>query len=190
MAFLPLLFGWPLVLFPVHVVFLEFIINPACSIAFEAEAGDEAAMNQPPRDPAQPLFDARTVAASLFAGVAVLIAVGLAYGWSLAQGRSEGEARALAFAAIVVVNLALIIQNRAGEHTFIAALAKPNRALWWIVLATLIALAASLYIEAAARIFRFEALSPRDLLLAFVAGVGGVIVVEAMRLVRRSAGAA
>ena len=187
MAFLPLAFGWPLVLFPVHVVFLEFVIDPACSIVFEAEAGDADAMTQPPRDPAQPLFDARTVAASLVVGVAVLISVACAYGWALAHGRNEGEARALAFAAIVFGNLALIIGHRSSEKSFIAALTQPNPALWWIVLGTLAALAASLYATLLAEVFRFESLSMQDLLIAFVAGIAGVAAVEGVKQLRRGA---
>jgi P-type Ca2+ transporter type 2C len=178
MAFLPLALGWPLVLFPVHVVFLEFIIDPACSIVFEADAGDANAMQQPPRDPAQPLFDGRMIGESLWVGVAVLLAVVLAYGWVLAHGRSEGEARALAFAAIVFGNLALIIAHRSGGKSFAAALASPNPALWWIVLGTLTALMVSVYAAPVAAIFRFEALSTLDALIALAAGVCGVIAVE------------
>jgi Ca2+-transporting ATPase len=189
-AFLPLAFGWPLILFPVHVVFLEFIIDPACSIVFEAEAGDDDAMTQAPRDPAQPLFDARTVGMSLLAGVTVLISVCLLYGWALAQGRGDGEARALAFAAIVSGNLALIIMNRADEKSFIGAFVQPNPALWWIVLGTVAALAASLYVAPVARIFRFDALAAHDLLMALIAGIAGVFGVDAAKrlwrvLVRR-----
>jgi P-type Ca2+ transporter type 2C len=177
MAFLPLAFGWPLVLFPVHVAFLEFIIDPACSIVFEAEAGDKDAMRQPPRDPAQPLFDRGMVGSSLLMGVAVLISVCLAYGWALSHGRNDGEARALAFAAIVFGNLALILMNRASEKSMVAAIANPNPALWWIVLCTLIALAVSIYVTPVAGIFRFVPLSVLDLLIALAAGVGGVIAV-------------
>jgi Ca2+-transporting ATPase len=155
MVFLPLALGWPLVLFPVHVVFLEFIIDPACSIVFEAESsGDAQAMSQPPRDPAQPLFDARMVTASVLVGVAVLIAVVLAYGWALTQGRSEGAARALAFAAIVYGNLALIIINR------------------------------SVYVAPVAALFRFESLALHDQLIALAAGVAGVFAVEVVKRMR------
>ncbi len=186
MVFLPLAFGWPLVLFPVHVVFLEFIIDPACSIVFEADAGDSDAMTQPPRDPAQPLFNARTVGVSLLSGVAVLISVCLAYGWVLAHGRSDGEARALAFAAIVFGNLALIILHRTGGKSFMAAFTQPNPAMWWIVSATLVALAVSLYVVPVAGIFRFDPLAAQDLLIALIAGIAGVIGIEVIKPVWRS----
>ena len=181
MAFLPLAFGWPLVLFPVHVVFLEFIIDPACSIVFEAEPGDEDAMKQPPRDPAQPLFDARTIGVSVLVGVVVLLAVASAYAWALWHERSPGEARALAFAAIVFGNLAMILMNRSGKRSLLAALAQPNPALWWIVFGTVAALLASIYVPLIAGLFQFEALSAKDLSIAFAAGVAGVIVVDLIK---------
>ncbi len=184
MAFLPLAFGWPLVLFPVHVVFLEFIIDPACAIVFEAEAADERSMRQPPRDPAKPMFDVRTVGESLLAGIAVLIAVCAAYAWSLAHGASDGEARALAFAAIVFGNVGLILMNRSGEKSLAFALANPTPALGWILLGTLTALASALYVEPVSQLFRFDALAGSDLLMAFVAGVSGVIVFEVFRQFR------
>ena len=101
MAFLPILFGWPLLLFAVHVVFLEFAIDPACSIAFEAEPSEEDAMSRPPRDPAAPLFSAGLLTASIAIGGAMLAAVGAAYWWAVAAGRAAEEVRAIGFAAIV-----------------------------------------------------------------------------------------
>ena len=62
MSFLPLAFGWPVLFYPVHIVFLEFIIDPACSIVFEAEQSEDGIMDRPPRPPAEPLFSARTSA--------------------------------------------------------------------------------------------------------------------------------
>jgi len=79
MSFLPLAFGWPVLFFPVHIVFLEFIIDPACSIVFEAEPSEEGIMDRPPRPPAEPLFNARMLAASLGLGLSMLVSVGLAY---------------------------------------------------------------------------------------------------------------
>ena len=191
MAFLPLAFGWPLILYPVHVVFLEFIIDPACSIVFEAETGDDDAMTQAPRDPSQPLFDLRTIGMSLLDGVTVLIPVCMLYGWSLAQGRGDGEARALAFVAIVFGNLSLIIMNRNGKKSFVGAFVKSNLTLWRVVMGTVVALATSLYVAPVAKIFRFEALAPNDLLIALTSGIVGLLGVDAAKglwrvLVRRS----
>lgn len=68
LALVPVLLKWPLVLLPVHIVFLELIIDPACSVAFEAEAEEANVMRRPPRDPQLPLFDSSHLASELPAG--------------------------------------------------------------------------------------------------------------------------
>jgi Ca2+-transporting ATPase len=184
MSFLPLAFGWPLFLYPVHVVFLEFVIDPACSVVFEAEKSERGAMQRPPRDPRAALFSARMLGSSLALGATLLAAVLAAYAWAVAAGRSDEETRALGFAAIVFGNLALIFVNRSHERLALETLREPNRALWWIVAAALGALAAAIYVPALAQIFRFAPLGALELALAAAAGIAGVAWYEALKLVR------
>ena len=113
MALLPLLFGWPLLFSPAHIVFLELIINPTCSIVFEAEHSDQDAMRRPPRDSRAALFDAAGIVACLFQGSAVLIVVALLYGWLQTTGASAEAVRTMGFVALVAGNLGLIFANRA-----------------------------------------------------------------------------
>ena len=80
LALLPLIFDWPLLLAPVHIVFLELIIDPACSIAFEAEPEEANLMDRPPREPNAPLFGMGQIAFSLFEGFISLLAVLLVFG--------------------------------------------------------------------------------------------------------------
>jgi P-type Ca2+ transporter type 2C len=185
MAFLPLAFGWPLLLFPVHVVFLEFVIDPACSIAFEAEHTDKGAMHRPPRAPGARLFDARMLAGSLALGASLLAAVIAVYAWALHAGRSEAETRTLGFATLVLGNLALILAYRSQRRPMLATLAEPNPAFWWIAGGTLAALLAVIYAPPAAALFRFAALAPGDLALAAAAGVLGIAWYDLVKLVRR-----
>jgi len=185
MSFLPLVFGWPLLLFPVHIVFLEFVIDPACSIVFEAEASEEDAMERPPREPAAPLFDARMLVASLLAGAVLLAAVFALYAWAVASGRGEDETRALGFAAIVAGNLALIFVNRSHERTALDMLRAPNPALWSIALGSLAALAAVIYAPPVAALFRFAPLAAPDLALALATGIAGVAWIDVWKALRR-----
>jgi len=185
MSFLPLVFGWPMFIFPVHVVFLEFVIDPACSVVFEAEPSEADAMEQPPRPPSQPLFGARMLAGSLALGAAVLLATCLAYAWIVHAGRPEPEARGFGFAAIVFGNLALILASRARDRSILETLGRPNRALWWVVAGALAALAASLYVPAVAEVFRFGALRPSDLAAAFAGGTAAVLLAEGVKLAWR-----
>ena len=174
-SFLPLVLGGPIVLFPVHIVFLEFVIDPACSVVFEAESGEREAMERPPRDPREPLFDGAMLAVSLGLGATVLLAVMLVYGWAMLAGRSEGEMRALSFAAIVIGNLALIFAHRSRSQTILATLARPNPMLWWMTLAALAALGLAIYLPPVAAVFRFAPLGTTEVGLALAAGLAGVL---------------
>jgi Ca2+-transporting ATPase len=185
MSLLPLAFGWPLFVFPVHVVFLEFVIDPACSIVFEAERSDARVMDRPPRPPAQRLFTLRAVALGLGLGAVVLLAVALVYGLALGAGRGEGAARAMAFATLVFGNLGLILVNRSDHLTLWEALAHENRALWWIVGGTLAALAATIYVPAIAEVFRFEPVTARDTAIAAMAGFASVLWYDAIKVLAR-----
>ena len=184
MSLLPLAAGWPVFLFPVHVVFLEFVIAPACSIAFEAEPSEEGAMRRPPRDPRAPLFSAGNLWASLLLGTSVFATVALVSWWAVHSGRSEAETRTMGFAAIVFGNLALILANRSRERTILGTLARPNAALWWVIAGALAALAGAIYLPPAAAIFRFAPLGALELALAFGAGLGGILWLEAAKLAR------
>ena len=186
MSFLPLALGGPLFLFPVHVVFLEFVIDPGCTLVYEAEKGDARAMRRPPRAPREPLFSLHMLGVSLLLGAGMLAAVLGVYGWALASGRSDGETRAAAFAAIVFANIALLFVTRSRSRTALETLREPNAALWWIVGGALVALAASLYVPGAAAIFRFAPLGALELAVAAAAGIAGVAGYELRKLLRRN----
>jgi Ca2+-transporting ATPase len=185
-AFVPVALGWPPLLLPVHVVFLEFVIDPACSVAFEAEESDEDAMQRPPRDPHARLFDRSTLLVALGLGASMLAALLLACAWAIADGRADAEVRALGFATIVFGNLALILASRSRERTIWATLSRPNPALWWVVGGALVALAAAIYVPAAAQIFRFAPLGILEMSVALGAGLIGVLWLEAAKLARRT----
>ncbi|HUL41555.1 MAG TPA: cation-translocating P-type ATPase [Burkholderiales bacterium] len=169
MSLFPLLLGWPLMLFPVHIVFLEFVIDPACSIAFEAEPGEKDLMQRRPRDPRAPLFSGLALSLSLLQGVGLLIIVGAVYAYSLGSGASGNEARALAFTTIVLGNLGLILANRSHVRPLLTVLRTPNAALWWIVCGTLIGLALVMLFPPLRDVFRFAPLHPREMMISAAA---------------------
>jgi len=111
MALLPVLLGWPVMLYPLHIVFLELVIDPACSLAFENEPAESDLMRRPPRAPGERLFGREAVASALVQGAWVLLLLVALYGWTLAR-LPEPEARTVTFAALVLCNLALLASNR------------------------------------------------------------------------------
>jgi Ca2+-transporting ATPase len=184
LSLLPLVLKWPMVLEPVHIVFLELIIDPACSIVFEAEPEEADVMSRPPRDPHEPLFARHTLGLSLLQGVVVLAIVLAVFGVTLARGQGELEARALTFATLIVANLSLILANRSWSRTVFSMLRSTNRALWWVVSGATAFLGLILYVPFLRRLFHLGFLHGIDLLLCFAAGVLGVSWFEIMKLLR------
>jgi Ca2+-transporting ATPase len=182
MSLIPVLFNMPLVLLPVHIVFLELIIDPACSIVFESEKEERNVMNRPPRRKADGLFTRRTLVLSLLQGFVVLAIVFVVYWSALSQGLDEAEVRALTFATIVVANLCLILTNRSWSDTIVASLRTPNRALAWVFAGTIICLLLVLYIPVLQDLFRFGTISPLELLACIFTGGISVLWFEGYKL--------
>ena len=181
MSLLPVLFRWPLALFPVHIVFLELIIDPACSIVFEAEEEEADVMRRPPRNPRARLFGLRTLALALAQGVVVLALVAAAYGLTLRAGLRENEARAFAFTTLIVSNLGLIFVNRSWTETVLARLAVPNKALWFVTGGALAFLALALNVPALNEVFLFAKLGPGHFGLAVAVGIVSILWFEALK---------
>jgi len=181
MALLPVLLGWPAVLYPMHIAFLELIIDPACSLAFENEAAEADVMQRPPRDTDAQLFGGATLWLALLQGIGVLLVVMGAYAW--ADGRlAEPEARAFAFTTLVVANLALIYSNRSRTQTLLASLVAPNPILWIVTGLALALLALTLYLPFLAGIFRFAPLPLDELAAAFALGLASVVWFRLLKL--------
>jgi Ca2+-transporting ATPase len=188
MALLPVLLGWPPLLYPMHIAFLELIIDPACSVAFENEPAERDVMQRPPREAAAPLFGGATLWLALLQGTGVLLVVLLAYAWASPR-IPEAEARAFAFATLVTGNLALILSNRSTHGSLWATLRTPNATLWWVIGGALALLAAALYVPWAVEVLRFAPLPAHELVAAIGLGVASVVWFEAIKWMRRSGSA-
>ncbi len=184
MTLLPVLFKWPLVLLPVHIVFLELIIDPACSIVFEAEPEEKDVMNRPPRNPQEPLFGRRTIVLSLLQGMMVLAIVLGVFSIAMYRGQGEIEARALTFTTLIVANISLILTNRSWSRTILATLRSPNGALRWVLGGTLVLLGLVLYVPFLREVFHFATLHPNDLLICLFAGVFSILWFEGLKILR------
>ncbi len=185
LSLVPVLMKLPLVLLPVHVVFLELIIDPASSIVFEAEPEEANIMRRRPRSPKEPLFGRRTVALSLLQGIVVLLVSLAIYGFSLLRGGGDLDARTLTFATLVIANLGLILTNRFWSGTILSSLRSRNAALGWIVGATLVFLGLAIYVPFLRGIFRFDMLHPLDWMVCLIAGLASVLWFEAVKYFTR-----
>ena len=184
-SLIPILFKWPLVLMPVHIVFLELIIDPACSTAFESEREEPNVMRRPPRDSREPIFGLRTTMTALLQGASVLLIVAAVFFFALRQGQHETHARALAFTTLIVANLALIWTNRSWTATVLQSLRSRNAALWWVTGGALALLILVLMVPFLRELFRLAPLSLVDVGLCVAAGCASIFWFEAMKLALR-----
>jgi len=187
LALLPLAFGIPLVLFPVHMAFLEMIVDPVCSIAFEAEPEEGDVMSRPPRDPKSPLFSFPLILWSLLQGATVLVATAAIFLIAWRRGMPEAEVRSLTFVILIEGNIALILAGRSFSTSIVRALLRPNRALWTVLGVDAALLTAILSWPTLRDLFRFGPLHADDLLLCLGVGLCILPVLEVLKRPFRSA---
>ena len=183
LALLPLLWGQPLVLLPLHVVFLELIIDPASTLVFEREPAAADVMRRPPRPPTRRLLDGRLLIESLGQGLAMFAAVATVYVAGLRAALPEPQLAAAAFIALVVGNLGLIVLNRTGG-TPVHWWRRRNPAFWTIAIAALSMLFAITHFQTPGGWFHFAPPPPLIAAAAALTPLAALGLVEAWRLIR------
>jgi Ca2+-transporting ATPase len=165
-ALLPIIFGMPPLLYPMHVVMLELIIDPVCSVVFESEPSDRAAMRRPPRSIDEALFGRRQIALALVQGGGLLAAVMGIYIWGLHAGMPAASARALGFVVLVIGNLVLALTEASEVST--PLFDRRHVAFWAVSAIAAIILASALTVPALSRIFQLSAPDGASLVAAVV----------------------
>jgi Ca2+-transporting ATPase len=182
MSLIPVLLKWPLALLPVHILFLELIIDPACSIVFEMEEEEKNIMDRPPRKLNEPLFGRQMVLVGLIQGLGVLALTLGVYAAVLSKGLGESEARMMSFTTLVLGNLGLIFTNRSWKSSILATLRVPNPALWWVTLGTLFFLGLAISIPFLRGLFSFGPLHVWEIGLVGAAGLLSILLAESVKL--------
>ena len=182
LALAPLLLGLPIILGPVHIAFLEMVIDPVCSLVFEAETEESDVMRRPPRPADAPMFDPFLIGWSLLQGLVAFAVVAGVFLMGQARGMPETELRALSFFALVMTIASLIFVNRSFSASLVAAMRRPNPALIWVLATVAATLGLTLGWPFAADLFRFGPLHTDDLLITTGAGLAALVTLEALKL--------
>jgi Ca2+-transporting ATPase len=187
LALMPLFFGMPILFSPIHIAFLEMVIDPVCSLVFEAERPEPGLMRRPPRPAREPLFSGSTILWSLFQGALVLLTVGAIVWYAPEYGMSEGQTRALGFTSLVLSIVALIFVNRATTSSILSAITRPNKALAVVLPIVAITLGTAVFWPRAQTLFGFSELPIEWLALPPAAAVTVLIVLELLKPIWRHA---
>ncbi|MCC6462600.1 MAG: cation-translocating P-type ATPase [Saprospiraceae bacterium] len=158
---LPLVFGWPYLhmLAPIHVIFLELIMDPTCAVAFENEPAEPNLLSKPPRPANAPLFTGRELTLSIIQGLVVTAGIFFLYHYAIAQGASEGKTRSFVFLTMMAANIFLTLTTRSFDYTIAQTLFFKNRLMVYILGISTAMMAAILFVPGLNHLFKMEALS-------------------------------
>ena len=187
LSLIPVLSGsLPLILWPVHIVFLELIIDPACSIVFEAEVEEKNVMSRPPKKIDEPFFGLKKILLSCTQGVSILIISLLVYFIGLKLGYTEKEVRTLTFVTLIVSNIAIILSNRSWTSNIFQILRTPNKAVLWVVGGAILFLILALNVPFLQELFLFGKVSAVAILISTLAGLSSIAWFEIYKQMKRA----
>jgi Ca2+-transporting ATPase len=183
LSLFPILLGnFPIILWPVHIVFLELIIDPACSIIFEAEKEEKNVMNRPPKRIDEPFFGLNKIMFSCLQGVGILIITLTIYFVGLHLGYAAKEVRAMAFITLIVSNIAVILTNRSWTDNIFKIIVTPNSAVIWVVGGAIFFLVLILNIPFFLELFQFQRLSFINIIICSLAGITTIVWFEIYKI--------
>lgn len=187
LSLIPVFFAdMPLILWPVHIVFLELIIDPACSIIFEAEKEEKNVMSRPPKDINEPFFGAKKILLSCSQGIGILFICLLVYLVGLKMGYSASGVRTLTFVTLIISNIAVILSNRSWTSNIFTILFTPNKAVKWVVGGAVFFLMLILNIPFLLDLFQFERMGWLELLVCTAAGFSSIVWFEVYKQIKKA----
>lgn len=186
-VFLPLALGWvyPNIFSPVHIIFLELIMGPTCSIIYENEPMEENTMQKKPRPFTSTFFSWKELTTSVVQGLAITAGSLGMYSYAVEQGYSEDLTRTTVFSVLITANIFLTLINRSFHFSLLKTLKYKNRLVPMIIAVTISIWALLLFVRPFTRFFEFATPRPHQLLVSFAFGFGSTIWFEIVKFRRR-----
>lgn len=186
-VFIPLALGWiyPNIFTPVHIIFLELIMGPTCSIIYENEPMEKNTMLQNPRPFTNTFFNGRELFTSVIQGLIITIGSLFVYQYAVSQGSGEATTRTMVFLVLIAANIFLTLVNRSFYYSIITTMKYKNNLVGIIIFVTSILTGIMVYFKPVAGFFEFEQIALNQLLISIAIGFISVIWFEAFKWIRR-----
>jgi Ca2+-transporting ATPase len=186
-VFIPLALGWiyPNIFSPIHIIFLELIMGPTCSIIYENEPMEKNTMVQKPRPFTTTFFSWKELTTSIIQGLVITFGTLFIYQYAVNQGYSEPHTRTMVFAALVTANIFLTLVNRSFYYSISATMKYKNNLVPLIIGVTILLTALLLYIKPLTKFFEFEQLNLPQLGMSIVVGFVSVVWFELVKWRKR-----
>ncbi|ASS50407.1 MAG: haloacid dehalogenase [Candidatus Fluviicola riflensis] len=186
-VFVPLALGWvyPAIFSPVHIIFLEIIMGPTCSIVYENEPIEKNLMLQKPKEMSVTFFRWRELGLSIIQGLVITAGTLLVYQYAVHLGYNEELTRTMVFTDLVIANIFLTLVNRSFYYSLWTTLKYKNKMVAYIIAITVILLGLQLFLPPLTTFFGFESLTITQLLICILVGFVSVIWFELIKLMKR-----
>jgi Ca2+-transporting ATPase len=184
----PLLLFWKYttIFTPVHVIFLELIMGPTCSIIFENEPIEPDSMNKSPRKLSSSFFSFSELSMSIIQGMVITaFCLGLGY-YYMQYEHSIAEVRTIIYSTLLFSNIFLTLSNRSFYFSVLTTIHYKNILIPLMLSISLLILLLSIYFTPLQTIFQFVPLEAIDLAFCLIAGFASVMWVEILKLIRRN----
>ncbi|MFN5847149.1 MAG: cation-translocating P-type ATPase [Chitinophagales bacterium] len=186
LVLMPAFFSWlPILLMPLHIVFLELIIDPVCAIAFESEKEEKGIMNRPPRRTNELFFGWNKIILSLLKGIILLSMVLAVYFVSINEGHSDGETRAIAFSSLIIGNVFLILTSLSETRNFLSVIFEKNIAVIMISIVAIVLLIMTVSIPFLNNIFSLEFPGYKHFLSALIGAIIMLFTLEIIKYIKQ-----
>ena len=127
----------PLLLLPLHIILMELIIDPVCSVAFEFEGEEKNIMSRPPRGNNASFLNRKQITESIFHGLLLFLTTLIAFQLSLAEGHGESASRMIAFSALLVSNVFLIFSKLSNTVMVVEFFFQKKPVVWLLIFITI-----------------------------------------------------
>ena len=182
-VFLPLALGWvyPNIFSPVHVILLELVMGPTCSIVYENEPIEKNTMLRKPRVFTDTFFSWKELTTSVIQGLVITLGALSVYQFAVYSGFSEAITRTMVFTTLISANIFLTFVNRSFYYSVITTFKYKNNLIPLIIGITIGITALLLFVSPFTKFFEFEFLSPKQIGLTVFIGFVSVIWYEAVK---------
>jgi Ca2+-transporting ATPase len=186
-VFMPLALGWvyPNIFSPIHVIFLELIMGPTCSIIYENEPIEKNSMQINPRPFTSTFFNTRELITSVIQGLMIAAGTLFTYQFAVRQGFDESVLRTMVFTTLISANIFLTLTNRSFFYSILTTLRYKNNLVFLIIGITVLAVGIMIYTNSIANFFGFEYLNYQQMFFSIAIGFLSVIWYEIVKWVKR-----
>jgi Ca2+-transporting ATPase len=184
-VFIPLVLGWlyPNIFSPVHIIFLEIIMGPTCSIIYENEPMESNLMLQKPRPFTNTFFNLKEIMISIVQGLVITLGLLFVYLFCVQENDSESVTRTVVFLTLIASNIFLTLANRSFYYSIFTTIRYQNNLVFLIITLTILMTSLLLFVP----VFRHDKVSVRQVGMSILVGFASVMWIEILKLIKRKA---